>query len=99
MTRNHIFCKAVLALPSVGVLLVSYSAARPSLADLPELGAQIVAQGTPSGAIACARCHGFDGEADGSGAFPKLAGQFPQYLANNCGPTLPERAKTHSCSR
>ena len=60
---------------------MSYSAARPALADLPELGAQIVAQGTPNGAIACARCHGFDGEADGSGAFPKLAGQFPQYLA------------------
>jgi cytochrome c553 len=81
MTRNHIFRKALLALPFVGVLLVSYSAARPALADLPELGAQIVAQGTPNGAIACARCHGFDGEADGSGAFPKLAGQFPQYLA------------------
>jgi len=81
MAQNHIFRKAVLALPFVGVLLVSYSAARSAPADLPGPGAQIVAQGTTSGAIACARCHGFDGLADGSGAFPKLAGQFPQYLA------------------
>jgi cytochrome c553 len=81
MTGDHIFRKAVLALPFVGVVLVSYSAARPAPAELPDVGAQIVAQGTPGGAIACARCHGFDGQADGSGAFPKLAGQFPQYLA------------------
>jgi cytochrome c553 len=81
MTRNHIFCKAALALPFAGALLVSYSTARPALTDPPPLGAQIVAQGTASGAIACARCHGFDGEADGSGAFPKVAGQSSQYLA------------------
>ena len=60
---------------------MSYSTARPAQTDPPQLGAQIVAQGTTSGAIACARCHGFDGQADGSGAFPKLTGQFPQYLA------------------
>ena len=60
---------------------MGYSTARPAPTDPPQLGAQIVAQGTTNGAIACARCHGFDGEADGSGAFPKLAGQFPQYLA------------------
>lgn len=81
MARNNIFRKAALALPFAGALLVSHSAARPASADLPQLGAQIVAQGTTNGATACARCHGFDGEADGSGAFPKLAGQFPQYLA------------------
>jgi cytochrome c553 len=81
MTQNHIFCKAVLALPCVGVLLVSFSPAQSAPTVQAQLGAQIVAQGTASGAIACARCHGFDGQADGSGAFPKLAGQFPQYLA------------------
>ena len=81
MTRNHILRKAALTLPFAGALLVSYSTARPATTDPPQLGAQIVAQGTTNGAIACARCHGFDGEADGSGAFPKLAGQFPQYLA------------------
>jgi cytochrome c553 len=81
MTRSHIFRKAALALPLAGALVVSYSTARPAPTDPPQLAAQIVAQGTASGAIACARCHGFDGQADGSGAFPKLAGQFPQYLA------------------
>src|SRR5277367_1036926 len=81
MTRNHILRKTALAIPFAGALLVSYSTARPAQTDPPQLGAQIVAQGTTNGAIACARCHGFDGQADGSGAFPKLAGQFPQYLA------------------
>src|SRR5271156_1911279 len=81
MTRSHILRKAALAIPFAGALFVSYSTARPAPTDPPQLGAQIVAQGTASGAIACARCHGFDGQADGSGAFPKLAGQFPQYLA------------------
>ena len=81
MTRNHILRKTALAIPFAGALLVSYSTALPAQTDALQLGAQIVAQGTTNGAIACARCHGFDGEADGSGAFPKLAGQFPQYLA------------------
>src|ERR1700688_2552610 len=81
MTRNHIFRNVALALPFAGALLVSSSSAQSAPGDPPQLGAQIVAQGTANGAIACARCHGFDGQADGSGAFPKLAGQFPQYLA------------------
>jgi len=81
MTRHHIFRKALLGLPFVGVSLVSYSVARSAPAEVPGIGAQIVAQGTPGGAVACARCHGFDGQADGSGAFPKLAAQSSQYLA------------------
>jgi cytochrome c553 len=81
MTRNHIFRNVALALPFAGALLVSFSSAQSAPTDPPQPGAQIVAQGTANGAIACARCHGFDGQADGSGAFPKLAGQFPQYLA------------------
>lgn len=81
MTRHHIFRKALLGLPFVGVSLVSYSVARPAPAEVPGIGAQIVAQGTPGGAVACARCHGFDGQADGSGAFPKLAAQSSRYLA------------------
>ena len=81
MTRNHILRNTVLALPFAGALLVSFSAAQSPATDSTQLGAQLVAQGTANGAIACARCHGFDGQADGSGAFPKLAGQFPQYLA------------------
>jgi cytochrome c553 len=81
MTRNYMLRKAALTLPFAGALLVGYSTARTTPSDPPQLGAQIVAQGTTGGAVACARCHGFDGQADGSGAFPKLAGQFPQYLA------------------
>ena len=81
MTRNHILRNTALALPFAGALLVSFSAAQSPATDSTQLGAQLVAQGTANGAIACARCHGFDGQADGSGAFPKLAGQFPQYLA------------------
>jgi cytochrome c553 len=81
MTRKSIFHKAALALPFAGALLVSFSGAQAAPAGPSQLGAQIVAQGTTGGAIACARCHGFDGEADGSGAFPKVAGQSAQYLA------------------
>jgi cytochrome c553 len=45
-----------------------------------QAGAQIVAHGTKGGAIACARCHGYDGASDGSGAFPILSGQSAYYL-------------------
>jgi cytochrome c553 len=43
-------------------------------------GAVIAAQGTPSGAPACAQCHAFNGGSDGSGAFPRIAGQSAYYL-------------------
>jgi cytochrome c553 len=44
-------------------------------------GGVIAAQGTPGGAPACAQCHAFDGASDGSGAFPRIAGQSSFYLA------------------
>jgi cytochrome c553 len=44
-------------------------------------GAMVVAQGTASGAPACAQCHAFNGVSDGSGAFPRLADQTVYYLA------------------
>jgi cytochrome c553 len=44
-------------------------------------GAVIVAQGTATGAPACAQCHAFNGVSDGSGAFPRIAGQSVYYLA------------------
>jgi cytochrome c553 len=44
-------------------------------------GAVIVAQGTAAGAPGCARCHAFNGVSDGSGAFPRIAGQSAYYLA------------------
>jgi cytochrome c553 len=43
-------------------------------------GAVIAAQGTPNGAPACAQCHAFNGVSDGSGAFPRIAGQSAYYL-------------------
>lgn len=53
-----------------------------SLSDESEMAVRIVAEGNSRGAVACARCHGFDGESDGSGAFPRLDGQSAQYLAD-----------------
>jgi len=44
-------------------------------------GAVIVAQGAASGAPACAQCHAFTGGSDGSGAFPRIAGQSASYLS------------------
>jgi cytochrome c553 len=44
-------------------------------------GAVIAAQGTATGAPACAQCHAFNGVSDGSGAFPRIAGQSVYYLA------------------
>lgn len=49
--------------------------------DTTPRGAEVVAHGTSAGAVACARCHGFDGLADGSGAFPILANQNADYLS------------------
>jgi quinohemoprotein ethanol dehydrogenase len=46
----------------------------------PNHGAVIVAQGTASGAPACAKCHAFTGSSDSSGAFPRVAGQPAAYL-------------------
>jgi cytochrome c553 len=43
-------------------------------------GAVIAAQGTSNGAPACAQCHAFNGVSDGSGAFPRIAGQSAYYL-------------------
>ena len=45
-----------------------------------ERGAAIAAQGTAK-VPACAQCHAFSGASDGSGAFPRIAGQSAYYLA------------------
>jgi cytochrome c553 len=49
--------------------------------DMTPQGAAIVAHGTSAGAVACARCHGFDGLSDSSGAFPILSNQHADYLS------------------
>jgi cytochrome c553 len=82
MNQTTIFRKAAFALPLLAAVLASYPAAEPIPGDSSQLAAQIVSQGNKNGAVACARCHGFDGAADGSGAFPKLTGQSSEYLEN-----------------
>ena len=47
----------------------------------PQHGAEIAAQGTSAGAVACAQCHAFNGVSDSSGAFPRIAGQSAYYLS------------------
>jgi cytochrome c553 len=47
----------------------------------PKRGAVIAAQGSAAGAPGCAQCHAFNGASDGSGAFPRIAGQSSSYLA------------------
>ena len=44
-------------------------------------GEIVVAQGTATGAPACAQCHAFSGGSDSSGAFPRIAGQSAAYLS------------------
>jgi cytochrome c553 len=46
-----------------------------------ERGAMIAVQGTATGAPSCAQCHAFNGVSDSSGAFPRIGGQSPEYLA------------------
>ncbi|MBV8052167.1 MAG: c-type cytochrome [Acidobacteriaceae bacterium] len=80
---NRVIFYSVIA----GGILGVYVAARAqttggsSTAAIAKLGAQVVGEGTTRGAVACARCHGYDGASDGSGAFPALAGQSAYYLA------------------
>jgi cytochrome c553 len=50
--------------------------------DLLELGRLVAMGGAEAGGsgMACIACHGVEGEGDGSGAFPRLAGQSGWYL-------------------
>lgn len=65
----------------VGVALLALPCAA-ALARSPDLqqGRDIVSNGSPEGAQACADCHKLDGTGDPSGAFPRLAGQAAFYL-------------------
>ena len=57
----------------------AYQQIRSHQAD-PEHGRVIAEQGTV-GAPGCAGCHALNGSSDGSGAFPRIAGQSAYYLA------------------
>lgn len=65
---------------SVTAVSITIAAQADKAGDL-KRGAAIAERGTPAGAVACVRCHGFDGNADGSGAFPVIAGQSEFYLS------------------
>jgi cytochrome c553 len=62
-----------------GVVGLAHAQGTPRQPDV-EHGAVIAAQGAAAGAPACAQCHAFNGSSDGSGAFPRLAGQSTYYL-------------------
>ena len=47
----------------------------------PQHGAVIAAKGTTAGVVACATCHGSNGDSNGNSAFPRVAGQPASYLA------------------
>jgi cytochrome c553 len=84
MIRPRLLCAA-----AAGAACVSVGLAWPAAAQTPsgmrapnaKLGAVIAAQGTAAGAPGCAQCHAFNGASDGSGAFPRIAGQSARYLA------------------
>jgi cytochrome c553 len=87
MTRIHSTVRIAFVLIVAGIIVASHMAAQTvtsskATSDKSQLAVRIVAQGTTRGAVACARCHGFDGASDGSGAFPRLDGQSAQYLAD-----------------
>jgi cytochrome c553 len=86
MTKIHSTVRTMFVLVVAGIIVASYLAAQTgtpnkSISNKSQTAVRIVAEGTTRGAVACARCHGFDGASDGSGAFPRLDGQSPQYLA------------------
>jgi len=91
MTKTHSIVRTMFVLLVAGLIVASYLAAQTAIpnktisnkatSNKSQIAVRIVAEGTTSGAVACARCHGFDGASDGSGAFPRLDGQSAQYLA------------------
>jgi cytochrome c553 len=66
---------------SVGVVGAMHAHAQsPSRPPDAGRGAVIAAQGVAPRVPACAQCHAFDGASEGSGAFPRIAGQSTYYL-------------------
>lgn len=82
MINRVVSAAAAVAIVSLGLAssAVAQAQANPP-APNPQRGAEIAAQGTPAGAPGCAQCHAFNGASDGSGAFPRVAGQSAYYLA------------------
>jgi cytochrome c553 len=84
MTRKRLVRSAAAAMLVAGLgsapIGVAHTQSAPPRPDV-KRGAVIVTQGTARGAPACAQCHAFNGTSDGSGAFPRLAGQSSYYLS------------------
>jgi len=82
MTRRILLHAAAAAVMFVGLCRFwpAQAQTEPRNSDVSH-GAVIAAQGTAAGAPACAQCHAFNGVSDGSGAFPRIAGQSAYYLA------------------
>jgi cytochrome c553 len=84
MTRSRIMHSALAAATtaSIGCAWVAHAVADSPVRQ-PNVGrgAVIAAQGVASGVPACAQCHAYNGASDGSGAFPRIAGQSAFYLA------------------
>jgi cytochrome c553 len=81
--RGHLLSAAAAGLVILGLSVVWLApATAQSMARQPDVnrGATIAVQGTRTGAPACAQCHAFNGSSDGSGAFPRIAGQSTYYL-------------------
>jgi cytochrome c553 len=79
LTLNHSALGAIIA---AGNLCAGYAPAQsPGYQPDAARGAIIAAQGAAAGVPACAQCHAYNGASDGSGAFPRIAGQSASYLA------------------
>jgi cytochrome c553 len=81
MNLIRAFAIAILISLILGAAVGAQTQAGAQKTDTTPGGAEIVAHGTSAGAVACARCHGFDGLSEGSGAFPILANQSADYLS------------------
>ncbi len=84
MNRGRIIRSGLAAatMASIGAAWVASAQPKTSIRQ-PDLGrgAVIAAQGVATSVPACAQCHAYNGGSDGSGAFPRIAGQSPSYLA------------------
>jgi cytochrome c553 len=82
MSRGRIIrdTLAAVTIANIGVVWAAQAAADSAISDLAR-GAVIAAQGVPPSVPACAQCHAYNGASDGSGAFPRIAGQSAFYLA------------------
>jgi len=79
--RAALSYKAVGVIMGIGILLCAHAEAADDHQPGISRGAAIAAQGVGAGAPACAECHAYNGASDGSGAFPRIAGQSAYYLA------------------